>query len=651
VGGAEESESDYEDENAEADEGEEEAGEDDADGDAALGEGDVDYRLHPHGVAWTPSHHQNVDPAQGRYQSGGFRIRSWGGDGRDAHEKRLAYEYFMKSFPRGLMPDILRETNSSVVEVGRAVTSKGEIIKVWGMRLSMILDKLSVEQAFCTTVEEGSAKVPANYHLRYGMSKDRFQLLERHLHYSPDVPDDVWCQVRALVDAFNAHRADELIPGEFLCVDECMSMWLGLEGKYSTEGCPAVTKIQRKPRGVGVELKSCADGESGVMLRLELMEGKKAMSTKEHADLGAGCGHILRLTKPWRGTGRTVVTDSAFASVLIAVWSFFYGFFFMGIVKTATRRFPKKYLVDWFEESEKHDPKPEGWRGSHMCLYTEAKLSDYIPPPLLPAGNAESVRLFALCWADRRYKNIISTRGTTLPGTMSRRPRHRIVQDEHGVQSTQKYYKEVKRPEMVEMLFKPFPTVDIHDHFRQGTLAIEEEWRTHVWWKRPCSTVHGIIYVDAYFFMRFAFLKRNQGSAVGMESLADFLWRLVFEMVHNEEDHQGVGMAKRARRQNTGDQEQHAAAERHTLKPLHDLPYYVHRGDNRPRRRCWNKDCKEDNSSSSHRCAYFCVECSPRDIMARDPNLPIDDVVVYCGPTTDRTCFLSHLDYVLKGGE
>jgi hypothetical protein len=56
-----------------------------------------------------------------------------------------------------------------------------------------------------------------------------------------------------------------------------MSMWKGQDGAYSTDGLPHVTKIARKPEGVGAEMKAVADGETGMIMRVELMEGKEVL--------------------------------------------------------------------------------------------------------------------------------------------------------------------------------------------------------------------------------------------------------------------------------------------------------------------------------------------------------------------------------------
>ena len=42
---------------------------------------------------------------------------------------------------------------------------------------------------------------------------------------------------------------------------------------------PHVTRIDRKPKGVGCEIKNCADADTKVMLQLEIQEGAEIMCT------------------------------------------------------------------------------------------------------------------------------------------------------------------------------------------------------------------------------------------------------------------------------------------------------------------------------------------------------------------------------------
>ena len=104
-----------------------------------------------------------------------------------------------------------------------------------------------------------------------------------------------------------------------------------------------MTRIERKPKGVGCELKDCADADTKVILQLEIQEGADVMADMEYmAEYKlVGTAQLLRLTKPWHGSGRAVSADSAFASVATAVACRKNGLHFTGLVKTATQMYPK----------------------------------------------------------------------------------------------------------------------------------------------------------------------------------------------------------------------------------------------------------------------------------------------------------------------
>ena len=79
------------------------------------------------------------------------------------------------------------------------------------------------------------------------------------------------------------------------------------------------------------------------------------MRTKEFsADYNAGTAILLRLTKPFAGTGRSVVADSAFSSVqTLKALTILFGLWFMGMVKTAHALFPKEFFEDCFSDNER----------------------------------------------------------------------------------------------------------------------------------------------------------------------------------------------------------------------------------------------------------------------------------------------------------
>eukprot|EP00731_Ephydatia_muelleri_P004705 Em0002g881a len=100
---------------------------------------------------------------------------------------------------------------------------------------------------------------------RYGLTRDRFEILLRYLSFCPvhEVVDDKWAPVRHLIEGFNQRRVQKLYPGWQLCVDESVSSWRGKDGDFCSDGMPHVTRIERKP-GVGCELKNCADADTKI---------------------------------------------------------------------------------------------------------------------------------------------------------------------------------------------------------------------------------------------------------------------------------------------------------------------------------------------------------------------------------------------------
>jgi hypothetical protein len=187
-------------------------------------------------------------------------------------------------------------------------------------------------------------------------------------HVVGQVDVDPWWPVRPFIEAFNICRQKCVEPGTILTVDEVMSMWYGLDGKDAVEGLPHLTKIIRKPRGVGAEMKAICDGQSNIMMGLEVLEGKERQAMKLfNATHGASTAVTMRLAYPWRHSGRTIVADSAFSSVktLSSLYNDL-GLYFMGIIKTAHREYPKKYMTKWYQDG--WDPHPRRELGSWELL-------------------------------------------------------------------------------------------------------------------------------------------------------------------------------------------------------------------------------------------------------------------------------------------
>ncbi len=189
------------------------------------------------------------------------------------------------------------------------------------------------------------------------------------------------------------------MPGPQLIVDEMISPYEGMDSAYCVEGMPGKVSIQRKPRGIGIELKALADGSSKVILYLEIQEGQKNMKNKEYCrELGAGTSQCLRLTKQYSFTNRVVIADAMFASVktLVSLREI-NGLYFTGCVKIAHKEYPKNYLQSWYETL-------------HL---SQDRSKHYLVKSKYRNGNEE---MYGIAWADKKCFTLISNVGTTRPG-------------------------------------------------------------------------------------------------------------------------------------------------------------------------------------------------------------------------------------------
>ena len=131
------------------------------------------------------------------------------------------------------------------------------------------------------------------------MPRHRFELLKKTAPFAfADVATkhkDVWYMVTPVVKEFNENRRRTIHTGRVLTMDELMSPFRPRTTKHG--GLPSISFIMRKPKPLGTEFKCVADGSTGIMLFLELQEGKERMGTrayvKETGSKIAACG--LRL--------------------------------------------------------------------------------------------------------------------------------------------------------------------------------------------------------------------------------------------------------------------------------------------------------------------------------------------------------------------
>lgn len=351
---------------------------------------------------------------------------------------------------------------------------------------------------------------------------------------------DPWFPIRPFVNAFNVRHREIMRPGKFIVVDECMCRWEGLEYDYAVEGLPHSTKEIRKPDPVGLEIKSMADGDTFIICFLEMLEGEDRQATKKFTKREGAhrvnldnayltmeqAGDVypphtaitLRLVENYFGTGRVVAMDSAFMSVMTATSLMKHGLYSVGMVKTAHREYPKRYLQTWAKTNG-----PNGGpalRGSHCVLTSSLDIANVNYP------------IMAIGWYDKKLKTVLSNVGNTLAGNPSVRKRHYVVSDNNGEYSTHIDQVSIDRPSVIEVMFTYFGAIDIHDHYRQGSLGFEKYWSTRSWWHRVFGTIFGMIVVNSYFAYRYEYIRKNI-LATHMQSFDVFVDRLAHIMIHS----------------------------------------------------------------------------------------------------------------------
>jgi hypothetical protein len=114
---------------------------------------------------------------------------------------------------------------------------------------------------------------------------------------------------------------------------------------------------------------------------------------------------------------------------------------------------------------------------------------------LIDPSAPQNTNMYALSWKDRKLKTIISNAGTTLPGNPRKRKRHKKVEKD-GMYETVTYYKEISRPSIIELIFSCFGAIDVHNHYRQGSLAFERQWYTHSWWHNLFTAYRSMYAID-----------------------------------------------------------------------------------------------------------------------------------------------------------
>ena len=270
-----------------------------------------------------------------------------------------------------------------------------------------------------------------------------------------------------------------------VCVlDESMSAWCPRASKRG--GLPHISYVIRKPEPLGTEFKTAADPATGIMLALEIQEGKPAMDAMR-ARMGCtlipstSCvARLVSLIPPaplhYR---RIIVGDAWFSNVATAVevarqkpidrnanvtqdsmsvpldtqdmlnaaprWNDHY----VGVLKNGHARYPKDYIKAALGGKA---------AGTQIVL----------------TATVDGVDLVAVGWKLSRDSDIffITTRGVCSTRPDPSRPHVQRWRDANGNACS----RDIPQPRVASLYFEGNNVIDVHNQNRQGSLALEKKW-------------------------------------------------------------------------------------------------------------------------------------------------------------------------------
>ena len=245
-------------------------------------------------------------------------------------------------------------------------------------------------------------KSPILWQPRFGkiMPRSRFENLSSSIRFSKQTDStevyteqNQWQLCEGFVEAINEHRREHVEASQQLCVDESISRWYGIGGTWINAGSPHYVKLYRKSEH-GMEIQDIACGEPQIILGLKLVKSanETAREREEHFERtnhNHGTNILLNLSAPWGDKERILIADSYFAFIDAAEALLKNNLKFIGVLKTATSRFPVKY----FGQQE---------------MFRKGSFN-YLSSTLI--ANGETKTVVAVCWLDCKRRYFVATTG------------------------------------------------------------------------------------------------------------------------------------------------------------------------------------------------------------------------------------------------
>ena len=187
----------------------------------------------------------------------------------------------------------------------------GELLRYIGLWLLLTKNCTgNVDRKLFWSKKPPSRKSGAPFRFNDLMSGDRFEEITSNLVFTklepPAFIDRFW-EVREMIYEFNKNMAEVFMSGWVCCLDESMSIWTN---RWT---CPGWVFCPRKPHPFGNEYHTICCGLSGILFRLEMVEGKdhpKELGTDPKNKRTINL--LLRLCATIKSAGKVVILDSGF---------------------------------------------------------------------------------------------------------------------------------------------------------------------------------------------------------------------------------------------------------------------------------------------------------------------------------------------------
>ena len=254
-----------------------------------------------------------------------------------------------------------------------------------------------------------------------------------------------------------------------------MSRWYGKGGHWINHGLPMYVAINRKPEN-GCEIQNAACGHSGVMIRLKIVktaEEENASAVTDDDSNNHGTNVLKFLVEPWVRMDHCVCVDSYFTSINAVTVMRMMGLHFIGVVKTATKKFRMSYL-------------------SNLKL---VQRGDY--KGLVARGTDGQPTMLLSVWMDRDCRYFIAS----------------VSSLDSGIPYSQNWWCQVSleldalpenveltipQPKATEVYYRTCSVIDQHNRHCQDNLKTEKKLETKKWDMRVNLTIFSMIVVDTW---------------------------------------------------------------------------------------------------------------------------------------------------------